>query len=91
MKREVNLGTFVDEEEGDIDDESGVELDGNNQLDLDVDQEHNDDNLESDLLSDSEDRTGAELAQRKNFNSPRTGLKLENTNLLVVVDSSSPV
>ena len=42
---------FVDEEEGDIDDESDVELDGNDQLDLD--SEHNDDDLESDLLSDS--------------------------------------
>ena len=28
---------FVDEEEGDIDDERDVELDGNNQLDLDLD------------------------------------------------------
>ena len=58
MKREVDLGTFVDEEEGDIDDESGVELDGNDQLDLDLDSEHNDD-LESDLLSDREDRAGS--------------------------------
>ena len=33
MKREID-GTFVDEEEGDIDDESDVELDGNDQLDL---------------------------------------------------------
>ena len=47
---------FVDEGEGDIDDESDVELDGNDQLDLD--SEHND-NLESDLLSDSEDRAGS--------------------------------
>ena len=38
----VDLGTFVDEEEGDIDDESDVELD------LDLDSEHNDDHLESD-------------------------------------------
>ena len=38
----------VDEEEGDIDDESDVELDGNHQLDLDLDSEHNNDNLESD-------------------------------------------
>ena len=45
---EVDLGKFVDEEEGDIDDESDVELDGNDQLDLDLDSEHNDDNLESD-------------------------------------------
>ena len=55
---------FVDEEKGDVDDESGVELDGNNQLDLDLDldSEHNDnydDDLESDLLSDSEDRAGS--------------------------------
>ena len=50
---------FVDEEKGDVDDESDVELDGNNQLDLDLDSEHNDDDLESDLLSDSENRTGS--------------------------------
>ena len=43
-EREVDLGTFVDKEEGDIDDESDVELD----LDLDLDSEHNDDDLESD-------------------------------------------
>ena len=49
---------FVDEEKGDVDDESDVELDGNNQLDLDLNSEHNDDDLESDLLSDSEDRAG---------------------------------
>ena len=30
----------VDEEKGDRDDESDVELDGNNQLDLDLDLEH---------------------------------------------------
>ena len=36
---------------------SDVELDGNNQLDLDLDSEHNDD-LESDLLSDSKYRAG---------------------------------
>ena len=41
-ERVVDLGTFVDEEEGDIDDESDVELD------LDLDSEHNDDDLESD-------------------------------------------
>ena len=40
-EREVDLGTFVDQEEGDIDDESDVELD------LDLDSEHNDDDLES--------------------------------------------
>ena len=44
---------FVDEEKGDVD------LDRNNQLDLDLDSEHNDDDLESDLLSDSEDRAGS--------------------------------
>ena len=43
---------MIDEEEGDIDEESGVELDGN-------DTEHNDDDLESDLLTDSEDRAGS--------------------------------
>ena len=53
-EREVHLGTFVDQEEGDIDDESDVELD------LDLDSEHNDDDLESDsLLSDSVDRAGS--------------------------------
>ena len=52
-EREVDLGTFVDEE-GDIEDESDVELD------LDLDSEHNDDDLESDsLLSDSVDRAGS--------------------------------
>ena len=48
-----------DDEEGDIDDESDVELDGNDQLDLDLDFEHNEDDLESDLLSDLEDRSGS--------------------------------
>ena len=57
--REIDLGTFVDEEEGDKDDESDVELDENDQLDLDLDSEHNDNDLESDLLSDSEDRAGS--------------------------------
>ena len=55
-EREVDLGTFVDQEEGDIDldDESDMELD------LDLDSEHNDDDLESDsLLSDSVDRAGS--------------------------------
>ena len=56
MKRERDLGTFVDEE-GDIDDERDVELDGNDHLDLD--SEHNDDNIESDLIPDSEDRAGS--------------------------------
>ena len=50
---------FADEGKGDVDDESDVELDGNDQLDLDLDSEHNDDDLESDLLSDSEDRAGS--------------------------------
>ena len=40
-----------------IDDETDVELDGYDQLDLD--SEHNDGDLESDLLSDSEDRAGS--------------------------------
>ena len=35
------------DEEGDIVDESGVELDGNDQVDLDLDSEHNEDDLES--------------------------------------------
>ena len=53
-EREVDLGTFVDQEEGDIDDESDVELD------LDLDSEHNDDDLESVyILSDSVDRAGS--------------------------------
>ena len=43
-EREVDLGTFLDEEEDDIDDESDVELD------LDLDSEHNDDDPESDSL-----------------------------------------
>ena len=36
-------------------------MDGNNQLDLDLDldSEYNDDDLEPDLLSDSEDRAGS--------------------------------
>ena len=42
-ERETDLGTLVD-------DENGVELDGNDQLDLDLDSEHNDDDLESDPL-----------------------------------------
>ena len=37
---------------------SDVELDGNDWLDLDLDSEHND-NFESDLLSESEDRAGS--------------------------------
>ena len=50
---------MADEGKGDVDDECDVELDGNNQLDLDLELEHNDDDLESDLLSDSEDRAGS--------------------------------
>ena len=50
---------FADEGKGDVDDESDAKLDGNNQLDLDLDSEHNDGVLESDLLSDSEDRAGS--------------------------------
>ena len=38
------IASFVDEEEGDIDDGSDVELD------LDLDSEHNDDDLESDSV-----------------------------------------
>ena len=57
-ERKIDQRKFVDEE-GDIDNESDVELDGNDQLDLDLDSEHNDDNLESDLLSDSMDRAGS--------------------------------
>ena len=53
--REIDLGTFVDEEKGDIDDESDIELNVNDQLGLDLDSEHNEDNLESDLLSDSKE------------------------------------
>ena len=55
---EIDQRKFV-EEEGDIDDESDVQLDGNDQLDRDLDSEHNDNDLESDLLSDSEDTAGS--------------------------------
>ena len=74
-EREIDLGTFVDEEEGDIDDESDVELDGNDQLDLDL--EHNDD-LESDLLSDSdtEDRTSSAEEFQWSFTLPEQVLSL---------------
>ena len=41
----------------DIDDESEVELDGNDQLNFDLDSEYNYDDL--DLLSDLEDRAGS--------------------------------
>ena len=43
-EREVDLGTFVGEEECYIDDKSDVKLD------LDLDVEHNDDDLESDRV-----------------------------------------
>ena len=49
---------LVDEEEGDIDDESDVELDENDEQDLDLDSEHDADDLGLDLLSDSEDTGG---------------------------------
>ena len=58
----------MDEEKGDVDDESDVELDVNNQLDLDLDSEHDDDDLASDLLSDSEDRAGS---VKKKFSGPQ--------------------
>ena len=58
MMRERDQRKFVDEE-GDIVDESDVDLDGNDQLDLDLDSEHNDKDLESDLHSDSDDRAGS--------------------------------
>ena len=58
-KERISSREFADEGKGDVDDESDVELDGNDQLDLDLDFEHNDDDLESDLLSDSEDRAGS--------------------------------
>ena len=78
--REVDLGTFVDQEEGDIDDESDVELD------LDLDSEHNDDDLESDsLLSDSVDRAGSAEEFQWSLTLPEQVLKknkLDNTNLL---------
>ena len=65
-EREVDLGTFVDKEEGDIDDESDVELD----LDLDLDSEHNDDDLESDTEIVYSPIQWIELALQRYFNSP---------------------
>ena len=62
-EREVDLGTFVDEEEGDIDDESDVELDH-----LDLDSEHNDDDLESDRVYSP--IQWIELALQRNFSGP---------------------
>ena len=64
--REIDLGTFVDEEEGDKDDESDVELDENDELDLDLDSEHNVNDLESDLLIQR-----IELALQRNFSDPQ--------------------
>ena len=49
-------------------------MDGNDQLDLDLDSEHNEVDLESDLLM--------ELALQRNFSDPQLFQKLENTNLL---------
>ena len=63
-------------------------MDRTNQLDLDLDTEHNDDDLESDLLSDSEDRAGSAEEFLVVPNSFKTSFKLENTNLL---HSSPPV
>ena len=57
-EKEIDQRKFVDEED-DIDDESDVGLDGNDLLDLDLHSEHNDDDLESNLLSDSEDRASS--------------------------------
>ena len=66
--REVDLGTFVDKEEGDIDDKSDVELDLD--LDLDLDSGHNDDDLESDTEIVYSPIQWIELALQRNFNSP---------------------
>ena len=63
-------------------------MDGNDQLDVDLDSQHNDDDLESYLLSDSEDRAGSAEEFQWSPNSYKTGPKLENTYLL---HSSSPV
>ena len=61
---------------------------GNDQLHLDLDSKHNDDNHESDLLSDSEDRVGSAEEFQWSPNSYKIGPKLEHTNL---VHSSPPV
>ena len=61
-EREVDLGTFVDQEEGDIDDESDVELD------LDLDSEHNDNDLESDRVYSP--IQWIELGLQRNFSGP---------------------
>ena len=74
-ERKIDLGSFVDEEEGDIDDESDVELDGHDQPDLDLDSEHNYD-LESDLLSNSKDRAGFAEEYRWSPTLPEQALSL---------------
>ena len=62
---------FVDEQEGDINDESDVELD------LDLDSEHNDGDLESDsLLSNSVDRAGYAEELQWSLTLPEQGLRL---------------
>ena len=60
-ERERELETSVDEEAGDIDDKSDVALDGNDQLDLDLNYTWSSMTTTqvSDLLSDSEDRAGS--------------------------------
>ena len=55
----IDLGTFVDEEKDDIDDESDVELGAKDELYLGLDSQHINNDLQSDLLSDSEDRAGS--------------------------------
>ena len=55
-EREIDQRKFVDEK-SDTDNESDVELDWNDHLDLI--SVHNYDDLESDLLSDSEDTAGS--------------------------------
>ena len=65
-EREIDLGTFVDKEEGDIDYESDVELD----LDLDLHSGHNDNDLESDTEIVYSPIQWIELAVQRNFNSP---------------------
>ena len=70
----------------DIDDESEVELDGNDQLNFDLDSEYSYDDL--DLLSDLEDRAGSAEEFQWSPTLSRTGFKVETTNLL---HSSPPV
>ena len=61
----------IDEEEGDLDDESDVELDGNDQLDLELNSrlEHNDDDLVLSQISSLIQRI--EPALQKNFSGPQ--------------------